>query len=268
MADLTPFDNGEFRLDITPHESDGFRVVASGLARALGFRQALDLTRGLPESEKGYELVRTPGGEQRVTYVTEAGFYRALGMRQTARIQDVAIRDQVERFQAWVYGVVLPGIRSGTIAAPSLTDDELIHRALTLTTQRVEALTERVAELAPSARAWNNLAAASGQYSVADAAKILSQDPMIKIGRGRLFDFMEEQGWIYRSRNARGGWEAYQNTVDTGRLYERPARPFLNSKTGDYELPAPTIRVTVKGLAKLQDMLGGSAMEFDADGAA
>lgn len=268
MADLTPFDNGEFRLDITPHESDGFRVVASGFARALGMRDATRLMESVPLSEKGYTLASTPGGEQRVGYLTEAGFYRALGMRQTARIQDAAIRDQVERFQAWVYGVVLPGIRSGVITAPSLTDDEVIHRALTLTTKRVEALTERVAELAPPARAWNNLAAASGQYSVADAAKILSQDPAISIGRGRLFDFMEEQGWIYRSRNARGGWEAYQYAVDTGRLYERPARPFLNAKTGEYELPAPTIRVTVKGIAKLQEMLGGSGLTLDEDGVA
>lgn len=267
MADLTPFDNGEFRLDITPHDIDGFRVPAEQVAAALSSR-GRNLIRSIPDAEKGRSLVSTPGGDQESWYLTEAGFYRAIGMRQTGRIEDVAVRDQVERFQAWVYGVVLPGIRSGAIAAPSLTDDELIHRALTLTTKRVEALTERVAELAPPARAWNNLAAASGQYSVSDAAKILSQDPAIRIGRDRLFSFMEEQGWIYRSRNARGGWEAYQHAVDIGRLYERPARPFLNSRTGDYELPAPTIRVTVKGVAKLQEMLGGSGLTLVEDGAA
>lgn len=84
MSNITPFSSDEFELSILP-DGDSFRVLAPGLAHALGFRQALDLTRTIPDSEKGYELVRTPGGEQRVGYVTEAGFYRALGQRQAAR---------------------------------------------------------------------------------------------------------------------------------------------------------------------------------------
>lgn len=110
MTALIPFRNEEFELTVTP-DGDSFRVHAPGLARALGFRQALDMTRTIPDSEKGYELVRTPGGEQRIGYVTEAGFYRCLGQRQAARIKDANVRAQVERFQSWVYGEVLPSIR-------------------------------------------------------------------------------------------------------------------------------------------------------------
>lgn len=80
MTALIPFRNEEFELTVTP-DGDSFRVHAPGLARALGFRQALDMTRTIPDSEKGYELVRTPGGEQRIGYVTEAGFYRCLGQQ-------------------------------------------------------------------------------------------------------------------------------------------------------------------------------------------
>lgn len=158
--------------------------------------------------------------------------------------------------------------REAETTTPALTEDEIVHQALEITTRKVAALTEKVAELESPAKAWNNLAAASGNYSVAEAAKILSQDPAISIGRGRLFAFLHEAGWIFRSRNARGGWEAYQEQVDNGRLYERPARPFLNERTGEYELPSPTIRVTVKGLERLRQMLGGGQALIVLDGGA
>ncbi|WP_084294938.1 phage antirepressor KilAC domain-containing protein [Rhodococcus sp. p52] len=141
-------------------------------------------------------------------------------------------------------------------AVPQSYADAL--RAAADEAERAEAAERRAAELEPPAKAWNILASASGNYSVAEAAKILSQDPAISIGRDRLFAFMADQGWVFRSRNPRGGWEAYQTQVDNGRLYERPARPFLNEKTGELELPAPTVRVTVKGIERLRELLGGS----------
>ena len=117
---------------------------------------------------------------------------------------------------------------------------------------------DRAAALEAPARSWELLADAKGDFSVAEAAKILSRDPSITTGRDRLFAYMADQKWIFKSRNARGGWEAYQTAVDTRRLVERPAKPFLNSKTGAYELPAPTIRVTAKGIGKLHELMGGT----------
>lgn len=111
MTTLSPFHNGEFALVITEHEADGFHVQAPGFARALGMRDAFRLLETIPAEEKGYTTASTPGGEQRVGYVTEAGFYRALGQRQAARISDDSTRAQVERFQSWVYRDVLPAIR-------------------------------------------------------------------------------------------------------------------------------------------------------------
>ena len=139
MTDYTgtpvPFTNGEFALELLP-AGDSFKVAAPGLARALGMREAFDLLRPIPEDEKGSELVRTPGGEQRIGVVTEAGFYRAIGQRQAARITDPEIRSKVERFQSWVYGTVLPEIRKtgGYSSRPALTDDEIVAQALAITT--------------------------------------------------------------------------------------------------------------------------------------
>jgi phage antirepressor YoqD-like protein len=81
----TLFANDEFQLHLLPR-ADTFDVVAAGLARALGFRDAYRLTESIPENEKGYTLSCTPGGDQRVLVLTEPGFYRAIGQRQAARI--------------------------------------------------------------------------------------------------------------------------------------------------------------------------------------
>lgn len=104
------FDNGEFHLDIDEHDIDGFHVPAEQLARALSTR-GRNLVRSIPDSEKGRSLVSGPGGEQDSWYLTEAGFYRAIGQRQAGRITDPTVRATVERFQSWVYHVVLPSIR-------------------------------------------------------------------------------------------------------------------------------------------------------------
>lgn len=135
MNDLSKqFSNGEFQLSIEPHPVDGFRVLAPGLAKALGFAAAKDMIRTVPDSEKGWELVPTLGGTQNVTYLVESGFYRVLGQRQAARIQDLDTRAMVERFQNWVYREVLPSIRAtgGYAAAPAqeLSYDVLMAKAL------------------------------------------------------------------------------------------------------------------------------------------
>ncbi|MEU3613467.1 BRO family protein [Streptomyces sp. NPDC006872] len=107
---LERFTNSEFNIELIP-SGESFKVVASGVAHALGFHAARDMLRTVPDEEKGWELSPTPGGEQEVHILLEAGFYRVIGQRQAKRISDAAIRSRVERFQAWVYGDVLPNLR-------------------------------------------------------------------------------------------------------------------------------------------------------------
>ncbi|MDQ2638071.1 MAG: phage antirepressor KilAC domain-containing protein [Actinomycetota bacterium] len=119
---------------------------------------------------------------------------------------------------------------------------------------RVEA-EQRAAELAPSAAAWDELAGAGSDYEVGDAAKVLSRDPNIRIGRDRLFAYMAGLGWVYRGRRSR--WRAYQSQVDLGRLAEKVGRPYWCTTLEKMVAPEPTIRITSKGLAELYQRLGG-----------
>jgi prophage antirepressor-like protein len=125
MSSIQLFNNGEFELRITA-EDDSFTVAAPGLARALGFHRSVELVRNVPDEEKGYVLEHTPGGMQRILYLTEPGFYRVLGQRQLGRIKDPAARAQVERFQNWIYREVLPSLRR-TGRYEQAIDEPLTH---------------------------------------------------------------------------------------------------------------------------------------------
>lgn len=258
--ELQLFQTSEFELRITPG-GDSFTVEAPGLARALGMRDAHRLVESLPEEEKGYTLSWTPGGPQRVWHLTEPGFYRAIGQRQAARIKDPDIRDQVERFQSWVYSEVLPTIRrTGRYevapAAPAIPQS--YAEALRAAADAVEDRERVQAELTvaqPKADSWDILASGEGDLSVADAAKILSRDPAIRVGRDRLFEQMAGDGWVYRQRSD-DRWRAYQTQVNTGRLSELP-QTYTHPKTKETSIGSPQVRVTVKGLHELHRRLGG-----------
>lgn len=118
--------------------------------------------------------------------------------------------------------------------------------------QRAVTAEAAVATLTPSATAWDELASASGDYEVADAAKILARAG-IETGRQRLFTQIADLGWILRGSH--GSWKAYQSAVDSGYLAEKPVKHF-HPKSGEVVLDPPQVRVTVKGLERLRVRLG------------
>jgi phage antirepressor YoqD-like protein len=128
-------------------------------------------------------------------------------------------------------------------------------RAAADQSERADAAEARAAELEPSATAWDRLHDLGGDVDVADAAKILSRDPNIEIGRNRLFEFMHDQDWVFRGRH--NTWKAYQDQVDLDRLKMRPGGEYHHKPTGETRIGDPTILITAKGLAELRRLLGG-----------
>lgn len=263
-ANIVPFNYDDHQVRVVTIEGEPWFVLAD-LCKVLGLaRGAAQVTERLDDGvRQTYPITDSMGRTQQATIVSEPGMY------------EVVIRSdkpEAVAFRRWLTGTVLPEIRrTGSYnAQPAVSSpEEQMALGLMAAQKMLAAKDEQIAELAPAANSWNKLADAAGDFSVAEAAKILSRDPQITTGRDRLFAYMEEIGWIFRSRNPRGGWEAYQTQVDTGRVCERPAKPFLNSKTGMYELPAPTLRVTAKGIGKLHVLLGGTEpVQFDVAAAA
>lgn len=144
-------------------------------------------------------------------------------------------------------------------AQPVMTGKELMAAALIEADATIQELEQKNTELAPKAQSWDHLAAPGGDYSVAAAAKVLSRDPNIQLGRNQLFAKLRELGWIFRTQGKRAHWEAYQDKgINTGRLTHKLSSPFFNERTEEWEQPAPTIRITPKGLHELHQRLGGT----------
>lgn len=225
--------------------------VAADVTAVLGYGGgARNAVARLPERMKGVEGINTPGGVQNMTVVNEAGIYRlVMGSKLPA----------AEAFQDWLAEEVVPAIRrtgSYSVARQIPTSFAEALELAAAQARELEAAEAHIAEIAPAADHWHTLASGDGDYSVADAAKILSRDPLIKIGRDRLFRVLDEQNWVYRQQ-ADGKWRTYQRAINAGRLSEIPQSHY-HPRTGELVLDPPQVRVTPKGIADLRVLLGGT----------
>lgn len=213
----------------------------------------LDLNRSslgaLDDDERGVHSLDTPGGQQGVTVLSEAGLY-SLILRSR--------KPEAKAFKRWITHEVLPAVRrtgryDTAPALPQTYADAL--RELAAQVEETDRVRAELETAAPKARSWDTLASGDGDYSVGDAAKILSRDPVISVGERRLFAVLATEDWIYRQR-ADGRWRVYQAAVERGWLSELPGSHY-HPRTGELVLDPPQVRVTPKGLAELHRRLGG-----------
>lgn len=258
MSEIKPFTfptTGQTVRTVTEDGEPWF--VVSDVANVLELGNVHSSLALLDADEKGLHSMETPGGPQRYVTVNEPGLW-SLILRSR--------KPEAKAFKRWVTHEVLPAIRKtgsyslATFEIPTSFAEALElaarqQRELEVTKTRAAAAEHQVLELAPAAHAWDTLASANGDYSVGDAAKILSRDPSIKTGERRLFTTLHAYGWTYRG--AEGRWRAKQSAVELGRLTELPSSHY-HPRTGVLVLDPPTVRVLVKGLTELHKRLGGS----------
>ena len=134
---------------------------------------------------------------------------------------------------------------------PALSGPELVARALIEAQNMLEEKDQQIKELAPRAGAWETFCGSSGDMSVADAAKALNSRRGVDTGRDRLFKMMQELGW---TTHCHGYWEPMQYAVERGYLAVKVNMPRWRPN-GESFVPAPTVRVTPKGLDRLAESL-------------
>jgi prophage antirepressor-like protein len=87
--------------------------VAPDVCRVLGVKNVSDAVDRLDEDEKGIVTIETPGGDQAVNAVSEAGVYRLVF---TSR------KPIAERFKRWLAHDVIPKIRKTGSYGPAVED--------------------------------------------------------------------------------------------------------------------------------------------------
>lgn len=117
----------------------------------------------------------------------------------------------------------------------------------------------KVAVLEPAAEAWESLSADGSDFSIREAAQVLSRDSRISIGQNQLFGYLRQIGWIDRT-NA-----PYQSQVDIGRLVRR-----VTDYTDDFGQRFVRVqpRVTAKGVEALLKRLSTDELKSLPGGAA
>jgi anti-repressor protein len=227
--------------------------IAADFSKSMGYRQTKNALDLLDEDEKGFGLTETPGGKQRLAVIYEDGMWELI-FRSTLPGAK-AIKSRVK---AILREIRETGSYNAAPAAPALPQDyEEALVALLGQVRETKALTEKVAELEPAAQSWQTLASAEGDFSVADAAKILARDPQIQLGRNRLFTLLDDYRWTYRQL-ADGRPRVMQAAIERQWLSEIPQSHY-HPRTGELVMDPPQVRVTVKGLHELHKRLGGSA---------
>lgn len=219
--------------------------LASDVAKGLGYRDANSMTRMLDDDEKGTQIVRTLGGNQQMTVVTESGFYHA------------ALKSRVEnakKFRRWVTGEVIPQIfRTGGYIPVKEEDDEktILAKAVGILKRTLEQKEELIAvkdtiiagqsqaieAQKPKVQFAEAVINCEDSILIRDLAKLIASNG-IEIGQTRLFRWMREHGYLFVD-----GTNPIQKWVDKGlfvvdeTVYDDGRRIRLNTTT----------RVTGKG---------------------
>jgi len=247
MNDMQVFTNNMFgQVRVVQRDGEPW-FVAADVCKALEIDRTA--TRRLDDDEKGVHSTHTPGGQQDVTIVNEPGLYTlVLGSR----------KPEAKLFKRWITHDVIPAIRKtgGYIAGQeTLSDDELMARALLVAQNTIKLREERIKALensntaleakveadAPKVLFADSVAASSQSILIGELAKILRQNG-IDIGQNRLFERLRKEGYL-------GTYGEYYN-IPTQRamdlkLFEIKKRA-INSPDGR-NIVSTTVKVTGKG---------------------
>lgn len=247
MNDMQVFTNNMFgQVRVVQRDGEPW-FVAADVCKALETDRTA--TRRLDDDEKGVHSTHTPGGHQDVTIVNEPGLYTlVLGSR----------KPEAKLFKRWITHEVIPAIRKtgGYIAGQeTLSDDELMARALLVAQNTIKLREERIKALensntaleakveadAPKVLFADSVAASSQSILIGELAKILRQNG-IDIGQNRLFERLRKEGYL-------GTYGEYYN-IPTQRamdlkLFEIKKRA-INSPDGR-NIVSTTVKVTGKG---------------------
>lgn len=186
------FKNSEFG-ELGVLEIDGKPYFpAAACAKALGYKRPADAITAHCKGSVKYRVL-TKGGEQELKFLPEGDLYRLITHSKLPA---------AERFEKWVFDEVLPSIRKhgGYIAGQeSMSGDELMARAILFAQSKINELESKNKQLLdkiqidkPKVDFAEAVGSCKGTISVGTFANVIFDTCGIKLGRNKLFKWMQE----------------------------------------------------------------------------
>lgn len=206
VADLQLFSSERFgRLRATQIDCEVW-FAATDVAKALGYRDANQITRALDDDEKRWSegtLSECTHSHLGIRLINESGLYRVLMRSQ---------RPEAIPFQRWLAHEVVPEIRrNGGYIATSAEDSDadIMARALLIAQKTIDRKNELIAlheatieDMKPKALFADAVADSDGTCLIGELAKMMCQKGL-EIGQNRLFKLLQRDGYLGKSGSNR-----------------------------------------------------------------
>jgi anti-repressor protein len=244
MNELKVFNSPEFG-QVRTFDKDGEPwFVGKDVAIILGYERTADAIRAhVDEDDKGVGEIQTPGGKQKIVIINESGLYSLVLSSKLPT---------AKKFKHWITSEVLPAIRKtgGYIAnAETMTDAEIMSKALLIAKQTIDNREQRIHSLEletgrmkPKEIFADAVSASNSSILIGDLAKILHGNG-IKIGRGRLFAWMREHGFLIKQKGTSYNMPT-QRAMELG-LFRVKEGSYVDGKGNN--IITKTTKVTGKG---------------------
>lgn len=220
--------------------------VAKDVADALGYSNSRDaLARHVDDEDKTSVVIPDTGSnyKSKATLINESGLYSLVLSSKLPT---------AKKFKHWITSEVLPAIRrtGGYIAnAETMTDAEIMSKALLIAKQTIENREQRIHSLEaetermkPKEIFADAVSASNSSILIGDLAKILHGNG-IKIGRGRLFSWMREHGFLIKQKGTSYNMPT-QRAMELG-LFRVKEGSYVDGKGNN--IITKTTKVTGKG---------------------
>ena len=244
MNELKIFNSSEFGQVRTITIDGEPWFIGKDVATILGYERTADAIRAhVDEDDKGVGEIQTPGGKQKIVIINESGLYSLVLSSKLPT---------AKKFKHWVTAEILPSIRrtGGYIAnAETMTDAEIMSKALLIAKQTIESREQRIHSLEaetermkPKEIFADAVSASNSSILIGDLAKILHGNG-IKIGRGRLFAWMREHGFLIKQKGTSYNMPT-QRAMELG-LFRVKEGSYVDGKGNN--IITKTTKVTGKG---------------------
>lgn len=218
--------------------------IAKDVATALGYSNTRDaIAKHVDDDDKNTVVIRDGKGNPNQTIINESGLYSLVLSSKLPT---------AKKFKHWITSEVLPAIRKtgGYIAnVETMTDAEIMSKALLIAKQTIESREQRIHSLEaetermkPKEIFADAVSASNSSILIGDLAKILHGNG-IKIGRGRLFAWMREHGFLIKQKGTSYNMPT-QRAMELG-LFRVKEGSYVDGKGNN--IITKTTKVTGKG---------------------